>query len=306
MIHVEKLYVEYPSKRALNNVSFDIPSGSITALVGPNGAGKTTLMRCIAALDEPFSGQITVNGVNVVEHPRRAHQMLGYLSDFFGVYHDLTVYQNLMFIARIHQLPQNTIEKQVLWAAQCVGLTSYLHSSSRVLSRGWRQRLGIAMSLVHRPQLVLLDEPASGLDPEARTELSHLFKTLNNEGMTLLVSSHILAELEDYCTDMLVLRDGEVVEHRLSQPANKDTSLIMLTLPEDAVAFEDKIKNMPEVLGVKTQGREIYIELNMTEAQHHEFLKRLIEQDIPVMSFQLQKQKLQDIYLSLTQKGNPL
>ena len=222
MIKVSNLNYEYPGKRALKDVSFSIPDASVTALVGPNGAGKTTLLRCLAALDEPFSGEINVAGIDVTREPRRVHQVLGYLSDFFGLYDDLTVRQCLSFAAWLHRLPEDTVEGCVRKTASLLELTNWLESKVKTLSRGWRQRLGIAQAIIHNPKLLLLDEPSAGLDPEARVSLSKLFRDLQREGMTLVVSSHILAELEDYCTDMLVLRDGEIAEHRGATAAEKE------------------------------------------------------------------------------------
>jgi len=213
MITVDDVCFEYPGKRALNHVSCSIQPGTITALVGPNGAGKTTLLRCIAALDEPFSGKIEINGIDAVEHPRRIHQQIGYLSDFFGLYNTLTVQQCLLFNARIQQVDERLLNEKVQLAANRLDLTQYLNVRAGTLSRGLRQRLGIAQAIIHEPCLLLLDEPASGLDPEARVGLSRLFLSLRDQGMTLIVSSHILAELEDYCTHMLLIRDGRILQH---------------------------------------------------------------------------------------------
>ncbi len=225
MISVEHLVFEYPTLRALNDVSFETKAGTITALVGPNGAGKTTLMRCIAALERPLSGSISVNGFDTHEAPRAVHRNMGYLSDFFGLYGDLTVRQSLIYAARRHGLSDSDPET----AARRVGLADYLDTRAKELSRGLKQRLGIGQAILHDPKLVVLDEPASGLDPEARVALSELLIALRDGGMTVLVSSHILAELEDYATDILIMREGRIVEHRaLGVAAEKMTFRIEL------------------------------------------------------------------------------
>jgi len=191
-VSVRDLVFDYGTKRALDAVSFDIEAGAVIALVGPNGAGKTTLLRCLATL----------------EQPRAAHRKLGFQQDFFGVYDSLSVTRNLLHAAALQGLPETAIDTAVTWAAGAVGLADRMGELAGALSRGLRQRLAIARAMVHRPPLLLLDEPASGLDPEARRDLSALIRTLRAEGLTIIVSSHILAELEDYSTHMLTLREG--------------------------------------------------------------------------------------------------
>jgi ABC-2 type transport system ATP-binding protein len=226
MIVVENLVYEYPGKRALENISFSLESKTITALVGPNGAGKTTLIRCLAALAQPFSGKITISGYDTQENPREIHRSLGYLSDFYGFYDDLTVEQNLCYFAWSHGVSYVDTHNKVDKALSRLQLENFRLQSAGTLSRGLKQRLAIAQAIVHEPELIILDEPASGLDPEARIQLSALFVELNQAGSTLIVSSHILAELEDYCTQMLVMRDGKISDfHQLStdptQPKQK-------------------------------------------------------------------------------------
>ncbi|MFP8781243.1 ABC transporter ATP-binding protein [Hydrogenophaga sp. RWCD_12] len=210
MIQVRDLVFDYLGHRALHGVSVDLPKGTVTALVGPNGAGKSTLMRCMAGLDTPLSGSITVGGVDVQEHPREVHTKLGYLSDFFGLYQELTVQQCLIYAAASQGIADKHIPTRVQEVAGFLNLNDKLQSLSSNLSRGQRQRVAIGQAIVHMPQVLLLDEPASGLDPEARADLSVLFRSLQATGMTLVVSSHILSELDEYCTHILSLRDGRV------------------------------------------------------------------------------------------------
>jgi len=214
LIVVKDLTFDYPGYRALNRVSFSIPAGSVTALVGPNGAGKTTLMRCITALDTPLSGSVQVAGVDVFEFPREVHRRMGYLSDHFGLYSELTVAQGLEYAARSQGVASSEVTQAVERTAQRMGLSDKLGNPARALSRGQRQRLAIGQAIIHGPQVLLLDEPASGLDPEARSALAQVFKDLQAHGMTLLVSSHILAELDEYSTHMLAIDLGRVMEHR--------------------------------------------------------------------------------------------
>lgn len=214
IIEVSNLTFDYPGFRALERVSLSIAPGTVTALVGPNGAGKTTLLRCIAALETPLSGTVHVAGLDVYESPREVHRLMGYLSDNFGLYSDLTVAQGLEYAAASQGLAHASVAEAVRSTARRLGLSDKLNNLASALSRGQRQRLAIGQAIIHAPQVLLLDEPASGLDPEARSSLAQVFKALQAQGMSLLVSSHILAELDEYSTHMLALSQGRVLEHR--------------------------------------------------------------------------------------------
>ena len=210
MIIVRDVAYDYPTARVLHAISFEVAQGAVLALVGPNGAGKTTLLRCMAALDAPAEGSISIAGIDTRDDPRAVHAALGYLPDFFGLYDELTVRQSLIYAARSRGVAAGAAERAALAAADKVQLADRLDVRAGHLSRGLRQRLAIAQTIVHGPRVLLLDEPAAGLDPEARRALSDLINRLAGEDLTIVVSSHILAELEDYSTRLLMLRDGRV------------------------------------------------------------------------------------------------
>lgn len=210
MIEVRDLVYEYPTQRALWGVSLDVPPQTITALVGPNGAGKTTLLRCLAALEPPYTGSVTIDGLDSVKSPREIHEKLGYLPDFYGLYDELSVRRCLIYAAWSHGIKPDATASAVEATAKQVGLSDRMEQKANELSRGLRQRLAIGQSIVHAPKVLLLDEPAAGLDPQARKELSTLLLALKDSGMTIVVSSHILAELEDYCSEMIILDKGRV------------------------------------------------------------------------------------------------
>jgi len=299
MIKVKNIIFEYPGKRALKDVSFNIKAGSVTALVGPNGSGKTTLLRCMAALDTPFSGSINVNGIDALEQPRAIHRQIGYLSDFFGLYNDLTARQCLTFIASIHQIPAEKIPDKVIVAAERLEITKYLDVEAGSLSRGLRQRLGIAQSIIHEPKILLLDEPASGLDPEARVSLSRLFLSLKAQDITLIVSSHILAELEDYCTDMLLLREGKIIEHCQANEQDNfiPVSTIEITLYEDAEKYLENLRKIENIQNIVAEGNSIKCTYFSDTKELHKLLQILIKQEIPVCGFAPHQKRLQDIYM---------
>jgi ABC-2 type transport system ATP-binding protein len=228
-IEVHDLVYEYPAVRALRGVSLSVAPHTITALVGPNGAGKTTLLRCIAALETPYSGWITVGGVNVQKAPRKVHRLLGFLPDFFGLYDDLTVEQCLIFAARSHGVPGHDESAAVKRTAEQVGLADRMGTRAGELSRGLRQRLAIGQSMVHEPQVLILDEPAAGLDPQARRDLSQLLLQIKARGVTQIVSSHILAELEDYSDQMVIIDEG-LVRGGGAIEIRADTSIIRIRI----------------------------------------------------------------------------
>ncbi len=211
MIEVRDLIYEYPAKRALDGVSLSVAPQTIAALVGPNGAGKTTLLRCLAALEMPYSGNVSIDGLDTRESPRQIHAHLGYLPDFYGLYDELTVRRALTYAAWSRGIAPALAGSAVDKTAHRIGLSDRLETKAGDLSRGLRQRLAIGQAIVHEPKVVLLDEPAAGLDPQARRDLSALLLQLRDGGMTLVVSSHILAELEDYCSVMIIIDDGRVV-----------------------------------------------------------------------------------------------
>ena len=210
MIEIHDLVFEYPGHRALHGVSLTIADKAITALVGPNGAGKTTLLRCMAALETPYAGRVLIDGLDTREAPRAIHARLGYLPDFFGLYDALNVRRCLQYAARAHGIAAGQAAAAAQDAAARVGLTDRMEQAAGALSRGLRQRLAIAQAIVHAPKVLLLDEPAAGLDPQARRDLSQLLLSLRDGGMTLVVSSHILAELEDYSDRMVIVDHGRI------------------------------------------------------------------------------------------------
>jgi ABC-2 type transport system ATP-binding protein len=210
MIEVTDLVYEYPTTRALNGVSLRVAPQTITALVGPNGAGKTTLLRCLAALDAPYAGHVLIDGLDTAAAPREIHARLGYLPDFYGLYDELSVRRCLTYAARAHGIVSASAGAATAKAAERVGLSDRMETPAGELSRGLRQRLAIGQTIVHEPRVLLLDEPAAGLDPQARRDLSALLVALKDSGMTLVVSSHILAELEDYCSEMIIIEGGRI------------------------------------------------------------------------------------------------
>jgi len=296
-IVVEGLSFEYPGLRALDEVSFGVERGSVTALVGPNGAGKTTLLRCLAGLDQPLLGRVEVAGIDVLEEPRRAHRKMGLLADFYGLYDALTVRQCLAHASAANGVPGGEIEATVQRAAERLEIADKLDARAGELSRGQRQRVAIGQALAHGPEVLLLDEPASGLDPEARVSLASLFKRLQAEGVTLIVSSHILAELDAYATHMLVLRAGRMIENRAVREAAPRLRRLRIELAEPHPAMRARIGGFDGAVILDAGERTATVDLAGGAAEQAGLLAHLVAGGLRVCGFGEVHEDLQTSYL---------
>jgi ABC-2 type transport system ATP-binding protein len=207
------LVKRYPGTLAVAGLDLNVGSGEIFGLVGPNGAGKTTTLRILATLLSATSGQAEVAGIDVRRYPDAARRVLGFMPDVFGVYDDMKVWEYLDFFARCYGIPASRRRRMIGDLLDLVDLGDKRDSYVQGLSRGMQQRLCLAHTLVHDPQVLLLDEPASGLDPRARVELRELLRELRSLGKTIVISSHILPELEELCTAVAIVDHGQVLAH---------------------------------------------------------------------------------------------
>lgn len=210
MIKVSGLTKYFDRFAAVQKISFSVERGNIYGFVGPNGAGKTTTLRMLATLLAPTAGEIFIGGVTAFKNPRRTRKLIGYMPDFFGVYDNLKVDEYLEFYGEVSGSKLADVRQDVPGLLELVGLADKRQSYVNNLSRGMKQRLCLARALVHRPEILLLDEPASGLDPRARVELRNILKELRNMGKTIIISSHILAELVQLCTHVGIIANGQL------------------------------------------------------------------------------------------------
>lgn len=308
LVEVEGLVFDYPGHRALHGVSLEIEAGGITALVGPNGAGKTTLMRCLAALERPAAGRLWVEGIDLSQDPRAVHRVLGYLSDFFGLYNDLSVGQCLLYRGLAQGLEESRARKAADKAAERVRLQDRMKQKAGALSRGLRQRLGIAQAILHEPRFVILDEPASGLDPEARDDLASLLRELRGQGMTLLVSSHILSELSDYASEMLLLEEGRIVEHltlehRVGAEA-EERLLLRIKLVQADGCFPQILRDLVGAEQIESaDDRGARLLLPGGGGERYDLLRRLVESGCQISDFAAETADLQSLYRARLRKG---
>jgi len=301
MIEIRELVFEYPGHRALAGVSLTIVKNSITALVGPNGAGKTTLLRCMAALETPYSGSVTINGLDTREAPRAIHAGLGYLPDFFGLYDALSVRRCLHYAARAHGIGASAAAGAAEVAAGRVGLSDRMEQAAGQLSRGLRQRLAIAQTIVHQPKVLLLDEPAAGLDPKARRDLSQLLLSLRDSGMTLVVSSHILAELEDYSDRMVIVDHGRIAGGE--SIALKTGARLRIVLAASREDLKDFLGGQGAQVLEATADQAV-VSMAADAGARARLLAALIGAGFAVADFTEDVRALEDVYFAQTGRGS--
>lgn len=212
-IQVNDLARSYGDLRAVDGISFEIPKGSVCGFVGANGAGKTTTMRILATLDYPTSGITRVCGHDVVDSPADVRRLIGWMPDYFGNYEHMTVFEYLDFFARSLGYKGEERTRRIDEVMEFTDLASLAERPSNKLSKGLTQRLGLGRALLHDPDVLIMDEPAAGLDPKARVELKHLIRVLASEGKTIFISSHILSELGEMCDSLLFINQGKIVHH---------------------------------------------------------------------------------------------
>ena len=210
-VSIGGLHKRFGKFTAVDGLSLEVPAGSVYGLIGPNGAGKTTTFAVIASLVSPSSGSVSVLGHDPVASPREVRRVLGYMPDTLGVYADLDVDEYLRFFAAAYKIPARAHPSLLDGLLELVALESKRTARVDSLSRGMKQRLSLARALIHDPEVLILDEPASGLDPRARTELRALLAQLSEMGKTIVISSHILAEIEDVCSHIAIMQSGRIL-----------------------------------------------------------------------------------------------
>jgi ABC-2 type transport system ATP-binding protein len=312
MIKVQNVYKSYRSVHALDDLSLEVPRGAIYGLIGPNGAGKTTLLRILGALLSPTAGQVWFDDEEVSRSPIAIQRKVGYMPDFFGVYPDLTSAEYLEFYAGIHGVARRKLASTITDLLELVDLASKRDSAVETLSRGMKQRLCLARALVHDPDVLLLDEPASGLDPRARIELRELLRTLHGMGKTIVISSHILLELAEMCTDVAIIQSGHLViaggvdQVTRSLGGTPQLEVRVLERLEDARKLLESMPEISQVMNGSGDNDVIHAEFTGDDRALHRILAALMAQDIPVVSFAPRKGSggLEEVFMSITEGGS--
>jgi len=300
LVDVQNLRKEYGPLVAVKDVSFSIEPGQVVGLIGPNGAGKTTLLKMLATLLEPTDGQIRVLGHDAHKNYLAIRGSIGYLPDFFGLYEDLTIAECLTFFANTYKVPAADIPARVENVLEAIQLAEKRDDYVQNLSRGMIQRLGLGALLVHEPALFLLDEPASGLDPKARIDLRRVLTGLSEKGKSVLISSHILTELADFCTHVIIMDHGRFlaqgkIDDILAQldSVRKVRITVLNSRPEAekiAAAFGDIMESTDSGLTVGLSG-------DLEQIAH--LNAALVQGGIHVVSLYEEKTNLEDMFLQI-------
>ncbi len=294
---------------AVHDLDLEVAIGEVYGLIGPNGAGKTTLIRMLAAAEEPTTGEIYINGDRLLRDDSNPHlkRRLGYLPDDFPLYDDLTVWDYLDYFARLYRLREPRRTQRLRDVLELVQLTNKRHSAIATLSRGMKQRLSLARTIIHEPILLLLDEPVSGLDPIARRQFREIIKVLQEAGMTILISSHVLSDLAELCTSVGIMELGYLVEsaalkdlyQRLSRQQIVISTLGSLETLQAALKHQTGVQGWEIVPGTRQQLR---VHFSGGAEESAELLRSLVASGIALTEFHCLQEDLESIFLKLDHK----
>ena len=310
IIRTSELKKNFGNFEALRSISLSVPSGSIYGFVGPNGAGKTTTMRILTTLTRPTDGQAWVAGHSVLEDRRAVRRAIGYMPDEFGVYEDLRVWEYLDFFAACYDIPEN--ERKVL-VADLLELVDLHHRREDLvdkLSRGMKQRLSLARTLAHDPQVLILDEPASGLDPRARVEIRELLGELANMGKTIFFSSHILADVEDICSHIGIVEAGELImqgsidELKLQLMAHREITVTVMDhdIAEGVIDLVGSLRNVvaAEIIAPKSGRARVRLDFAGNDEELTTLSRSLFEDNIGILGFTEEEKDLEHMFMRVT------
>lgn len=304
-LRVSNLYRYFGKLQAVNGVTFEVPHGSVCGFVGANGAGKTTTMRILATLDYPTLGNAEVCGIDVVQHPNDVRRLIGWMPDHFGNYEHMTVLEYLDFYARALGYKGSERRQRIEEVMEFTDLVPLADRFSNKLSKGMTQRLGLGRALLHDPQVLIMDEPAAGLDPKARVELKHLIRVLAREGKTIFISSHILSELGEMCDSLLFINNGRIVHHGDAESLKRGSdllggSLYDVQLVDDPQALADWciLQQGVEFMESRKQGGRIRV-LTEDPAKCAEVLARMVRDGLRVVEFHREQRNLEDAFIDM-------
>ncbi len=304
-ISTRQLTKQFEGYAAVNDVDLDVLSGDIYGLIGPNGAGKTTLIRMLAAAEDPTIGDIYINGQCFIrsEANPEIKRQIGYLPDDFPLYDDLTVWDYLDYFGRLYFLAEPHLSQRLNEVLELVSLENKRYSPIGALSRGMKQRLSLARCVIHRPSILLMDEPVSGLDPVARVEFREVLKGLQREGMTILISSHILSDLEDFCNAIGVMELGCLVESSQLQDLYKRNTEhhIIISALGSLDYLHEQLQHLASVQSceILANKHQVCATVAGSEADLAELLQSLIKSGIAVTEFTRTQESLESIFFKL-------
>ena len=305
MIEIRDLTKRYGSFTALDHLNLSLKEGVVFGFVGANGAGKSTTFSILATLLSPTSGDALINGKSVVKEPKEVRKQIGYMPDFFGVYDQLKVDEYLDFYGASYGI--QLAERQVLipQLLELVNLTSKRYEYVDLLSRGMKQRLCLARALIHDPKVLILDEPASGLDPRARVEMRDILRNLKSMGKTILISSHILPELAEMCDEIGVIDNGKLIAHgnvAAIQAQLQGEKRIVLKVTDQLDAVRAFLEEDPHISSIDVIENRLEIAFNYrgTNAEQVALLKKAMLTDLPIYALSEEEKDLEDVFMAIT------
>lgn len=302
IINLEKFYGKY---KAVNGLDMHLKKGDIFGFIGPNGAGKSTTMKIIAGLLPADGGEIYVDGIDALKDNKKLKEKIGYMPDFFGSYENLKVIEYMEFYASIYGIVGKESKDLIMDLLELVNLEEKKDAYVDGLSRGMKQRLCLARSLVHNPELLILDEPASGMDPRSRFEMKGILKNLKDMDKTVIISSHILSEMNEICTSVGIIEEGNLI---YSGGINNLLSRMSSNNPLKIIV-RDKVKEskvilseLPYITNIKENSKELTVFFNGGEIEISNTIKALVLKDIPIVSFTQASENLEDVFIKITEK----
>jgi ABC-2 type transport system ATP-binding protein len=302
-VDVVNLKKHYGRLKAVDDISFSFASGQIFGFVGPNGAGKSTTMRILATLDEPTSGDARIDGVSVVEEPEKAHRLVGYVPDSLPGHRDISVHEYLDFFARAYGIKGEKRRQVVEGIEEFINLTGIRDRALSALSKGMKNRVSVARALVHDPPVLVMDEPAAGLDPRARIELRELLKVLSGQGKAILISSHILTELAEICTGTVIIERGKILRAGTLEQILREDVPHRTVVIRPLGGLEELHKHLlllPEVEEVRRVDRWVEADVAGTEEGCCDLLGGLVQAGFRVVEFRERRAGLEEVFMNVT------
>jgi ABC-2 type transport system ATP-binding protein len=303
IIEINNIRKEFGTVVAVNDISFSVEKGQVLGLIGPNGAGKTTLLRILATVLRPTNGSVRLLGYDLAKEYLQIRKYIGFMPDFFNLYNDLTLRECLEFFAKAYNVEQDSIPKRIDETLEYVDLENKRNSFIRHLSRGMVQRMGVAVLLIHEPELLLLDEPASGLDPKARIQLRNVLNKLSSEGKTIIISSHILTELSGFCSHIAIMDKGNIKLHGAVEEIQQNiagATKVNISVLEDCERAIILIKQFPDAKLVTVENNKITVETDKGPEGLASLNTYLVKEGIKVVGFSEKKIDLEDLFMKIS------
>ena len=303
-VNILNLRKDFGATRAVDDISFSFSSGEIVGFVGPNGAGKTTTMKILATLDEPTDGDATIDDVSIVEMPEKARQLIGYVPDALPMHRDISVHEYLDFFARAYGLAGTQRRQVVENIEEFTNLTGIRDKTLYALSKGMKQRVSLARALLHDPPVLVMDEPAAGLDPRGRVELRELLRVLSGQGKAILISSHILTELSEICDGAVIIEQGRIIAagtlQDIAKPEIEQHTVLIRSLSQQDDLHKSLLL-MPNIAAVNQLENEIEAKITGSEEACSDLLGNLIRDGYRIVEFKQRGEDLESIFMNMTQ-----